>query len=220
VSTGHNATNPARPSGCNGAEAACPAVTTPTLHRDPSGREGRIAAFPSNPTMFGLACSCGHNGPAGRVRVVTIGCGSERSTEHDGSGPTCPSDTQEPQQRALRSTMACDPGCPSVTRAKAQRVRQDQTNHGLRRRSRRQGSSMTGGFPAVSRPTDPIFRLRFGQAVREGLLCGRTFERYRSPRKAVIDWRGNGRRASGTERCTAPREGKALKGATPRALLA
>jgi hypothetical protein len=32
------------------------------------------------------------------------------------------------------------------------------------------------------------------------------------------NWRGNARRASGTERCTAPREGNALKGATPRTL--
>jgi hypothetical protein len=51
-------------------------------------------------------------------------------------------------------------------------------------------------------------------------MCGRIFERHRSWRKAASGWRGNNRRASGTERCTAPREGKALKGATPRALLA
>lgn len=42
------------------------------------------------------------------------------------------------------------------------------------------------------------------------ILSGRTFERLRSWRKAVIDWRSNGRRVTGTERCTAPREGKAL----------
>jgi hypothetical protein len=37
----------------------------------------------------------------------------------------------------------------------------------------------------------------------------------RSRRTAAFDWRINVRRASGTERCTAPREGKALKGETP-----
>jgi hypothetical protein len=38
------------------------------------------------------------------------------------------------------------------------------------------------------------------------------------PQHAI--WRGNARRVSGTERCTAPREGNALKGAIPRTLRA
>jgi hypothetical protein len=76
-------------------------------------------------------------------------------------------------------------------------------------------------FPKVCRHrdpgcSDPAWAGHSGQPSNSG----RTYERHRSWRKAVSVWRGNNRRASGTERCTAPREGKALKGATPRALLA
>jgi len=51
--------------------------------------------------------------------------------------------------------------------------------------------------------------------------CGRLARverRQRIQESQLMSWRGNDRRASGTERCTAPREGKALKGAIPRAL--
>jgi len=66
-----------------------------------------------------------------------------------------------------------------------------------------------------------VVRIRLGQAIRDNRpFVGELYERHRSWKEAVSVWRGNNRRASGTERCTAPREGNALKGATPRALLA
>jgi hypothetical protein len=42
--------------------------------------------------------------------------------------------------------------------------------------------------------------------------------RHRIQDTQQTSWRSNDKKASGTERCTAPREGKALKGAIPRAL--
>lgn len=105
--------------------------------------------------------------------------------------------------------------------------------------------SLTGSPSGVPEPEgEPIAR-RSGPALVVGLPAGRhmvvscTACRLRAfphgasratrsreapahvPRaRAGSGWGGNARRAAGTERCTAPREGNALKGATPWALRA
>jgi hypothetical protein len=163
--------------------------------------------------------------------LVATGCGSGCSAEHDGLGPTCPSDKQGRFQRVLRSAMENDLG------VRRRNVLGSVCSSGQWKRGRRvngqprPGSACSFGQDGPRSPTPfAVFEITDDRWVSGGLspsgfelfgsgsdrpfgmtiLCGRTFERLRSRRKAVIDWRSNGRRVTGTERCTAPREGKAL----------
>jgi len=78
----------------------------------------------------------------------------------------------------------------------------------------------TGGLPV-----DLSQGLRLAAHTRSGTGLGslssegsRGRGKTKQPGSQSSSWRGNGRRAAGTERCAAPRKGKALKGATPRTL--
>jgi hypothetical protein len=82
----------------------------------------------------------------------------------------------------------------------------------------------TGGLPTNLQHGRPAvlgtasYGARAGIPLAGGFQKGR--EKTKQPGSQSSGWRGNGKKAAGTERCAAPRKGKALKGATPRTLSA